>query len=251
VAADHRHPGTERRRLHTSWRLRLRGDRRRGLRFSQRLCPRGTCAAGHPLGANCPPRLQLAPAHVDLSHAGLPPVRPRSGQASPHEPRVPPGQRLAAVCGPEAHDRLHLAQFVRHRAIRPASAARGVCGVDIRAQGCPQHVFHATCDSRLRSLHGEARRRPLGVGFNRVRAWPDGEADARLAADHPPAARLLAAQAVAARSRQAADGKDAALPAVRRLLRGDLSRAAQRRSRSGTGRFPADRANRQCDRFIR
>ena len=86
-------------------------------------------------------RCQLASADVAVVDAGCEIVWPRTRRAALHKPVVSRRQHGPAFSVVLASDWGDLAERLRGRAVRFASVACRIRGVDFGAQGCLEHVF--------------------------------------------------------------------------------------------------------------
>ena len=95
---------------------------------------------------------QLASADLAFPRLGLPNPWPETGRTSSDQSAVSSCQHAPAFCPAALYDRCAVAQRVGGGALRVASDARRICGVDFRAQGCVKRVLLAADHACIRAI---------------------------------------------------------------------------------------------------
>ncbi len=145
------------------------------------------------MGLDGVPQRELAPAHLDFSHARRPALRPGTGAAPPRQRRPPRRQRRRSLLRPEGGDLGVLAERHGGGALRGAPPERRERRMDLPAQERALDALPVPIGGRLRLLdaeEGRPRRSPRGAV---ARSGSPVQADAGLGPAALPRARLLAA----------------------------------------------------------
>ena len=130
----------------------VRQLRRPALRGSEPTHPRRTKLARHSLGIHACSFAKLAPAHIDVAHAGLPALRTPAWMASFCQCVAAQRRGGFAVSCASANDGRALAERIRRGRFRDPSVACRISRVDRGAQRCAQRSFLYAHASRLCSI---------------------------------------------------------------------------------------------------
>jgi len=205
---------------------------------------------------------QLASCDMDLPHGGCRNVRVVAWGSPPGQPASPWPMFARAVLGPVPDDRQCAPFLGRRRALRGASAPRGIRGAGCGKKGCPEYFFLDGDDVGLLALCEVARYWKI---FRRRRVfcpWLAEQADAGDASLRPPDPRLLAVAAIPAGSRGCGqwqvgdvettrDGKGSPLGNGGGFLHRHYYRVEKGRGGGRGGGFACRRAGHECINIVR